>query len=128
MVPLCSLCSPIPAWRDAPNPSFDGLNPLDTILGMSTKTITSDPSVDIWRRVVEFRGKIAPSAARALLNVRFSEHDHALMSDLSAKARAATLTPQEQTVLDTLERLGCLLDIVHSKARHVLKKKPKKAS
>jgi hypothetical protein len=38
------------------------------------------------------------------------------------------LATDEQTVLDTLERLGCLLDIVHSKARQALKKKPQKAS
>jgi hypothetical protein len=50
------------------------------------------------------------------------------MDELSAKARAGALTAQEQTVLDTFERLGCLLDIVHSKARQALKSKPKKAS
>ncbi len=44
------------------------------------------------------------------------------MSQLSAKARIGTLTPNEQTELDTFERLGCLLDIVHSKARQALKK------
>jgi len=95
---------------------------------MRTKTITPDPSAEIWQRVVEFRGKIAPSAARALLKIGFSERDQAHMDELSAKARAGTLTPQEQTVLDTFERLGCVLDIVHSKARQALKRKPKKAS
>jgi hypothetical protein len=95
---------------------------------MSTKTSNPDPGVEIWQRVVEFPGEIAPSAARALLKLGFSERDHALMGELATKARAGTLTPHEQTVLDTLERLGCLLDIVHSKARQALKKKPKKAS
>ncbi len=50
------------------------------------------------------------------------------MVELSKKARAGSLTAQEQAELDTFERLGCLLDIVHSKARQVLKQKPKKAS
>jgi hypothetical protein len=95
---------------------------------MRTKTIIPDAGAEIWQRVVEFRGEIAPSAARALLKIAFSEHDHALMDKLSAKARAGRLTPQEQNVLDTFERLGCLLDIVHSKARQALKKKPKKVS
>jgi hypothetical protein len=95
---------------------------------MSTKTITPDPSAEIWQRVVEFRGEMAPSAARALLKIGFSEPDQALMGELSSKARTGALTPEEQTVLDTLERLGCLLDIIHSKARQALKKKPKKAS
>ena len=95
---------------------------------MKTKTITADPSAELWQRVVEFRGEIAPSAARALLKMGFSERDHALMDELSAKARTGTLSAQEQTVLDTFERLACLLDIVHSKARQALEKKPKKAS
>jgi len=50
------------------------------------------------------------------------------MRDLSAKARAGTLTPQQQIELDTFESLGCLLDIVHSQARRALNKKPKRAS
>jgi hypothetical protein len=108
--------------------SGDFLEGRRTILGMRTNTNTPDPSAEIWKRVVEFRGEISPSAARALLKIGFSEHDHALMDELSAKARTGRLTPQEQTVLDTFERLGCLLDIVHSKARQALKKNPKKAS
>jgi len=31
-------------------------------------------------------------------------------------------------LVSEVERLGCLLDIVHSKARQALKKKPKKAT
>ena len=93
---------------------------------MSTKTITPNPSAEIWQRVVEFRGEMAPSAARAPLKIGFSETDHALMNELSAKARAGRLAPEQQTVLDTFERLGCLLDIVHSKARQALKKKPRR--
>jgi hypothetical protein len=50
------------------------------------------------------------------------------MEELSKKARADALTPPEQADLDTFERLGCLLDIVHSKARQALKRKPKRAS
>ena len=57
-----------------------------------------------------------------LFTIGFSERDHALMDELSAKARAGRLTPHEQTVLDTFERLGCLLDIVHSKARQAIEK------
>src|ERR1700689_1772014 len=94
--------------------------------GMEKKAITPDSGAEIWQRVVELRGEVAPSAARALLKIEFSERDHSLMDELSAKARAGTLTAQEQTVLDTFERLGCLLDIVHSKARQALKRKSKK--
>jgi hypothetical protein len=89
---------------------------------MSAKTITQDPSEEIWQRALEFQGEIAPSAARALLKIEFSERNQVLMDELSAKARAGKLTLSEQSILDTLEKLGCLLDIIHSKARLVLKK------
>jgi hypothetical protein len=95
---------------------------------MKTDGCISNPSAAIWQRVIEFEGELSPSAARALLKLRFSERDHALLDELSAKARAGSLTPDEQTQLDTFERLACLLDILHSKARRALKKKPKKAS
>jgi hypothetical protein len=78
--------------------------------------------------VVQFTGDLSPAAARALLQFKFSEHDRARMDELSAKARAGALTPTEQADLDTFERLGCLLDVIHSKARQALKKKPRRAS
>jgi hypothetical protein len=95
---------------------------------MRADEFVSDPGAAIWQRVVDFNGQLSASAARALLKVRFSERDQALLDELSAKARTGSLTADEQTQLDTFERLGCLLDILHSKARQALKKKPKKAS
>jgi hypothetical protein len=50
------------------------------------------------------------------------------MGDLSSKARAGTLTSDEQADIDTYERLGCLLDILHSQARRALNKKGRTAS
>jgi hypothetical protein len=95
---------------------------------MKATTQPTDRGTAIWKRVVQFKGPLSTSAARALLKLRFSERDHALMEDLSAKARAGTLTPAEQMDIDTFERLGCLLDILHSKARLALKRRPKRAS
>src|SRR5207248_1788499 len=80
-----------------------------TMLAMRNHTLSSDHGTATWRRVIEFQGQLAPSAACALLQFGFSEHDHVLMSELSAKARAGSLTADEQTDLDTFERLGCLL-------------------
>ena len=95
---------------------------------MRSDASTTDPSAAIWQRVIDFQEELAPSAARAILKLQFSESDHARMNELSAKARRGTLCPQEQAELDTFERLGCLLDILHAKARQALKKKRKKAS
>jgi hypothetical protein len=82
---------------------------------------TGDVSAGIWNRVVQLDQSVSPPAARALLKVRFSARDHDRMKELSTKARAGTLTSQEQSQIDTFEQLGCLLDILHSKARRALK-------
>jgi hypothetical protein len=95
---------------------------------MKTGVFSSNSSAAIWQRVIEFDSELSPSAARALLKLRFSGRGQALLDRLSSKARAGALTPDEQTQLDTFERLSCLLDILHSKASRALKKKPKKAS
>ncbi len=70
-------------------------------------------------------GELSATQARALLKLTFSPRDHDRMRELSAKARAGTLTAQEQVDIDAYERLGCLLDILHSKARRALQKKPR---
>jgi hypothetical protein len=71
---------------------------------------------------IQCNGQLPPAAARALLRFGFSEHDDARMEQLSAKARAGTLTPAEHVDLDPFERLGYLLDILHSQPRQALKK------
>jgi hypothetical protein len=75
----------------------------------------------IWGRAVQFEESLSPAAACALLKIRFSHGDLKQMDALSAKARAGSLSPEEQTDLDNYEQLGCLLDILHSKARMALK-------
>jgi hypothetical protein len=91
------------------------------------KTSTADAAA-IWQRALQFQDRLSPTAARALLKVGFSEPEHDRMAELSAKARAGTLTGAEQFELDTFERLGCVLDIVHSQARQALRRKPSRAS
>ncbi len=71
---------------------------------------------------IELDGRLSPTQARALLKLQFSPEDRARMRELSAKARAGTLTAEEESDIDTYERLGCLLDILHSKARQVLRR------
>jgi hypothetical protein len=87
---------------------------------MTTDTHTNRRTA-IWGRVVQFEEPLSPMAARALLRIRFSDDDLTQMEVLSAKARAGSLSAQEQTDLDNYEQLGCLLDILHSQARRALK-------
>jgi hypothetical protein len=91
--------------------------------GMKADSARSIQSAAVWERMIELTGELSPSAARSLLRLRFSPADHAKMEELSAKARAGTLSAQEEATLDTFERLGCLLDILHSKARRARKKR-----
>ncbi len=90
---------------------------------MRRKTQAPGNTDAIWDRVIQFDGDLSPTAARALLKLRFSEGDHHRMSQLSAKARAGALTSQDHLQIDTFEQLGSLLDILHSKARRALKKR-----
>jgi hypothetical protein len=103
--------------------AIEGFRPMSTpskISSMNPNGLTNDRAA-IWERAVMFDQKLSPTAARALLQVRFSEQDQQQTNVLSAKARAGMLSPHEQVDLDNYERLGCLLDIVHSKARIALK-------
>lgn len=84
------------------------------------------PAVAAWNNVLKFDDTITPSAARALLKLKFTPPDVERMQELAAKARGGKLTASEAIEIDTFERLGCLLDILHSKSRRALK--PRKVS
>ena len=92
---------------------------------MKTIEIPELPSVATWNNVLQFADTITPSAARALLKLRFTPPDIERMQNLATKARGGKLTASEAMEIDTFERLGCLLDILHSKSRRALK--PRKA-
>jgi len=83
----------------------------------------ADSGVGVWERVIRFDADPSPAAARALLKLQFSDADRNRMSELAAKARAGSLTADEEQLTNTYERLGCVLDILHSKSRRVLKRR-----
>ena len=84
-----------------------------------------DAQIDaaIWDRVIECDGPPSITAARALLRLQFPDEDRKRMRELAAKSRAGQLTDQEESETEAYERRGCLLDILHSKARRVLKRR-----
>jgi hypothetical protein len=63
----------------------------------------------------------SPDGARDILALGFPEHDKRRMRELSAKARAGTLTVDEDAEAGRYELLGHLLGIMQSKARRSLK-------
>jgi hypothetical protein len=87
---------------------------------MAEKHSSKTVSPTAWDRVLRFSDEPTPAAARSLLKLEFTVADRERMSELSAKARAGTLTADEEAEADTFERLGCVLDILHSNARRVL--------
>ena len=92
---------------------------------MTTTVLKELPGVAVWDRVLQFDETISPTAARALLKMKFSAPDLDRMQDLAEKASRNTLSESEEIEIDTFERLGCLLDILHSKARRVLNRRPR---
>jgi hypothetical protein len=87
---------------------------------VSIRTLPPSAAVGLWDRVMHFDESLSPTAARALLKVRFPPQDVARMQELALAARRGELTESEAGEIDAFERMGCLLDILHSKARRVL--------
>lgn len=78
--------------------------------------------VAILSRILEpNKPSLSPQAARDILALDFGAADKERMRQLSATARAGTLTPDEQVEIDNYERVGHLLNIMQSKARRSLK-------
>jgi hypothetical protein len=63
----------------------------------------------------------SPEGARDILSLGFSESDTQRMRELSARARAGTLTAEEDAEAGRYELLGHLLGILQSKARRSLR-------
>lgn len=59
--------------------------------------------------------------ARSLLALRFSSADQVRMEQLAAKARAGSLSPEEEREIENYERVGHYLAILQSKARMALR-------
>ncbi|MGO9810141.1 MAG: hypothetical protein ACLP53_05040 [Isosphaeraceae bacterium] len=63
----------------------------------------------------------SPEAAQDILTLDFDQADKDRMRQLSAKARAGTLTAEEDIEAGKYELVGHLLNIMQSKARRSLK-------
>lgn len=63
------------------------------------------------------------AAAKGILTLGFGPADKDRMHTLAAKARAGTLTSDEQAEVEAYSRIGSLLGILKSKARRALKRR-----
>ena len=84
-------------------------------------THTEPTEVSILNRILRPEAPtFSPEGARDILSLGFAESDKQRMRELSAKARAGTLTTAEDAEAHKYELLGHLLGILQSKARRSL--------
>jgi hypothetical protein len=90
---------------------------------MSPDTITAENSgTAILSRVLEAHGSsFTPEAAQSILQLKFDQVDIDRMNALAEKNRNGMLTEAEQQELQSYLLVGHFLDLLHSKARLVLK-------
>jgi hypothetical protein len=83
---------------------------------------TDTSEVSILNRILRPRlPTFSPAAAEDILTLDFDQADKDRMRELSAKARAGTLTAEEDADAGKYELVGHLLNIMQSKARLSLK-------
>ena len=89
---------------------------------MSSQVITPNTEAAILARIIQAdERELTPEAARYLLSMKLPASDEDRVNELSAKARAGSLTPTETQELDSYLHIGFLLGIMKSKARRFLK-------
>lgn len=89
---------------------------------MKTASLSPKTEAEVWLRILHPDDDMSPRVARAIVGLSFPKNDVRRMHQLSAKARAGTLTPDEDAEMDNFERAGSILSTLKSKARQVLKR------
>lgn len=85
---------------------------------MSSHSIPIDSEAAILTRILETDDQeLTPEAARYLLSRKFTTGDEDRVDDLSAKARAGSLTEEESRELDRYLHVASLLAVMQSQAR-----------
>jgi len=89
---------------------------------MSSQVIQPNTEAAILGRIIQTdEQELTPDAARYLLSMRLPSGDEDRVNELSAKARAGSLTDSERQELDSYLHVGSLLAVMQSKARRLLK-------
>lgn len=97
--------------------SAAGTSTSGTLQRYATNVVASTDT-EILRRVIQPDKPGFPSeAARFVLNLDFPESDHRRITELSDKANAGSLSPEEREELAGYVRVSDFLSFVQSKAR-----------
>lgn len=89
---------------------------------MHTTPTTSDDAAIVGRLIKPDHGDFSPAVAREILSIQFDDQDEARMRELSLKAQEGTLTPKEQSQIESYRRVGYMLGVLWSRARLSLKR------
>jgi hypothetical protein len=75
----------------------------------------------LTRTIAPVRNHFSPEVADEILHWDFSAEDQREMAALSAKARAGTLSPDEEAKIDSYIRVSHIVNLIQAKARLALK-------
>jgi hypothetical protein len=89
-----------------------------------TQTPTSSEAAILARVIQGSKLTLPPEAARALLDLGFSEEDRKKMHELAVKNQQGRLSQNEELELDSYVRIGRFLDLLSAKAAKLLKSVP----
>lgn len=86
--------------------------------------LKTSPSTEIFSRVIEpEQGNFSPDLARFVIDLDFKDKDHDRYEELSIKAQAGSLLPQETEELDSYLHVDSLLAVMRLKAERSIKTK-----
>jgi hypothetical protein len=86
----------------------------------SPAVATFDTAI-LTRTIAPVRSQFSPEVAEEILHWDFSPEDQHEMADLSAKARAGTLTADEEAKIDSYIRVSHIVNLLQAKARLAIK-------
>ena len=89
---------------------------------MSSQLTSPNTEAAILARIIQSdEREVTPEIAQYLLSMKLPSSDEDRVNELSAKARAGSLTKAEARELDSYLHIGSLLAVMQSKARAHLK-------
>jgi hypothetical protein len=83
--------------------------------------VANTDNLILSRLVAPAGNELSRRAAEGLLSIRFQPQDVERMNQLAAVARERPLTADERQEMESYNRIGHFLALVHSKARIALK-------
>jgi hypothetical protein len=90
---------------------------------MSSQAIPAQTESAILARIIQSEEReLTPENARYLLSMKLPAADEERVNELSEKARAGELTPEETQELQGYIHIGFLLGVMQSKARRVIRR------